>query len=1020
MPPLTRTMVVRKASIPYPTSPPPPPPPPPEIFGQQSHHHIDSTDIPPVPATTARSNAANNFEDIANPWSDDYSPKIDKSNNLPDLLRPGQSVPAPATPLISSNPSKDLPDILRPGWSGEATPRSSIGSDRSPDKEWWDDDDAALEEEARKQESRPLHVVNDTVPPPQPQPQVQAQPQAQPSLTVKRKPLPQSHSQPELNLELASNNPFRRASETYLEAPTNLPDWASHSSQQYPQDQTAPKSEHPNPLQSHSSTDRLGNLTLDDASTEKILIFPAPTVPPPPPPSQPPPPIPQLQAPLTPAPPPPAPAQVQPPQTYSNDNPRTAQDQPPPTPSPIPFAPSKQHQTVSTDDLLDRGQNNGSISLGDELKALPNAGQSSGISGPTEVSLLDDADEPRPQLPTRPVMQESDDMYAPPPGPPPHFAPVKPPRPAVVTSEHDLARMREQRNETYQIKHFTWYDPTSSRMRRSSMLIQNKNGPCPLLALVNALILGATEEMQAALDDALRLREQVTLGLIIETLMDELLTKAAMTPGLVLPDVDELNRFLMRLRTGMNANPRFAPARSATPNLMDADSTVGTAPPQYGIPAGTFESTSDINLYGSFNVKLLHGWLPRPGDRAAKAFARSAPTYEDAQAVQFGEEELEYKLSHGGLSENEQQVWEDITSIKLFLQMYSTQLTPYGLEALQSTLRPGEFAILFRNDHFSTIYKHPRNQRLFTLITDAGYAERDEVIWESLEDITGARSEFFSGEFASLSQGDSRHPIPHSQTAAANPQRSRTMNAANDIPRALTPQEQQEQHDADFAMALQLQEEEEQRMRQARVQRERENSGSGRGGQVPRNQGPRRSGQGIPIPLRNTPSTNDVRPVIPPRNSQPRNLAVNRPSDANAVDAPPAYEEAARAPMYVPPIGSPLHASSSHDLLGRGSAGTSTSNIHAQGQTTGVTGRGNSHRGPLAYTTQDSEPRPGTHRRRTSAYGENSEHWGHSSPEYSAGAFGPGYAFMSPSGSGADTRRRDPTRRNDEGPCTVM
>ena len=105
------------------------------------------------------------------------------------------------------------------------------------------------------------------------------------------------------------------------------------------------------------------------------------------------------------------------------------------------------------------------------------------------------------------------------------------------------------------------------------MLTQNKNGPCPLLALVNALILGATEDMQAALDDALRLREQVSLGLIIETLMDELLSRAAMVEGLQLPDVDELNRFLMRLRTGMNANPRFVPATESAPNLMDVMSS---------------------------------------------------------------------------------------------------------------------------------------------------------------------------------------------------------------------------------------------------------------------------------------------------------------------------------------------------------------------------------------------------------------------------------------------------------------
>lgn len=202
-------------------------------------------------------------------------------------------------------------------------------------------------------------------------------------------------------------------------------------------------------------------------------------------------------------------------------------------------------------------------------------------------------------------------------------------------------------------------------------------------------------------------------------------------------------------------------------------------------------------------------------------------------------------------------------------------------------------------------------------------------------------------------------------------------------------------------------------MRQAR------SSGSSQGGRGggQRNQGPRRSGQGIPIPLRsNAPVANEVRPAIPPRNVQ--RPPVNRPSDANAVDAPPAYEEAARTSPYVPPIGSPLHPSSSHDIYGRGSTSTSTTNVHAQGQTTGVTGRSSSYQNQQSfYANQDRDSRPGPHRRRTSAYGENTEQWGRNSPDYSAGAFGPSYAFMSP---GGESRRRDPTRRNDEGPCTIM
>lgn len=487
------------------------------------------------------------------------------------------------------------------------------------------------------------------------------------------------------------------------------------------------------------------------------------------------------------------------------------------------------------------------------------------------------------------------------------------------------------------------------------MLTQNKNGPCPLLALVNAMILGATEEMQATLDDALRLREQITLGLIIETLMDELLNRSMLCDGSALPEIDQLNMFLMRLRTGMNANPRFVPAAGAE---------IQISLPQ----AGVFELTSDIKLYNSFGVQLLHGWLPVPDEEVFAAFARSAPTYEDAQAVQFGEEELEYKLSssESGLTEQEQKLWQDIISIKQFLQAHPTQLTPHGLQSIKTALRSGEFAILFRNDHFSTIYKNPRDGSLYTLITDAGYAERDEIIWESLSDISGARSEFFSGDFQSVSHSDSntpepyRHPIPHSQTPAANPRRNMTSTyveqqtlSVGDRSDVTATAAQQAQSDADFAMALQLQEEEEQQMRRARqsqaVNNHSANSNTstrgagGSRGSVAISTSSRGRGQitgrrtasnnsNIPITLRgNRSSTHDEnRPTIPPRRQRD---GVTRPSDANDPDAPPAYEEATRSPAYAPPIGSPLHPHSSADLSAR--ASTSTTTVHATGQSSG-------------------------------------------------------------------------------------
>lgn len=1007
-------MVMRKSSLPFPASPPPPAA---EPLTSQSHLHVNSEDVPPIPSSIQRSNGSSMFEEMGNPWQDDYSPRRNEAtHDIPELLKPGSGRPGPRMEL----PKQEHPDVLRPGWSGEATPRSSLDSDRSPEKEekdWWDDDEDEQKDptDPEVKGSRELHVVNDTASP--------SEAAVLPSPGVKRKPVPTSplpHSSAFPARETTTSPPFAAAAlavspgREWNRRPSSpsaraQPDLASNNPYRRPSETLSAESmsdmkgkardQHPHPLRSSPSTDHLGRLALDDRHEEKQALPQIPSFAPPPPPMQAPPPIPILQEPLQP--------------THIGDSQQSWSFQRPiPSPSSS-FAPSNQHVTHFTNDLLDRGENDGSLLLQDELKAIPNNPTAPEPAIQPEVSLLEE-EEPLPPKPPRPVRQESAEMYLPPPGPPPgyistsHAPPVKPPRPAVVTSEHDLARMREQRNETYQIKHFNWFDMRTSKMRRSSMLTQNKNGPCPLLALVNALILGATEEMQAALDDALRLREQVSLGLIIETLMDELISRAALMEGLQLPDVDELNRFLMRLRTGMNANPRFVPASKSAPNLMDVDTPTTSTAQQPQTLAGTFEPTQDIKLYSSFKVKLLHGWLPQPGDSAAVAFARSAQTYEDAQAVQFGEEELEYKLSSGGLTEQEQQVWEDITSIKQFFQAYSTQLTPYGLGTIKGALEPGEFAILFRNDHFSSIYMNPRDQRLYTLVTDAGFADRDEIIWESLEDISGARTEYFSGDFQPVSHGDTSHPMPHSMTSAANPGSSRNQLAPNyDFgDPGMTPQ-QQEQADMDFALALQMQEEEEQAQRRSRAQ-----SQANRGGpsNTP-NRGARRSQGNIPIPLRSNPG-GEVRPIIPPRNQNTnRNQAVNRPADADQADAPPAYEEAATQRPYIPPIGSPLHPSSSTDLpLGR--ATTSTSSVNAQGQTTGVT------QSPMyraaSYGGVDARPGP-RHTRRTSAYGDNNQAW---TSDHSAGAFGPSYAFLSPSGADAGRRRTSDGRIDRD--CTVM
>lgn len=94
-------------------------------------------------------------------------------------------------------------------------------------------------------------------------------------------------------------------------------------------------------------------------------------------------------------------------------------------------------------------------------------------------------------------------------------------------------------------------------MIKAPILVQNKNGPCPLLALINALVLQADTTSQPPIVKALQTREQISLGLLIEAVFEELITRLG--PEASLPDIEALAQFLTMLHTGMNVNPRLTP-----------------------------------------------------------------------------------------------------------------------------------------------------------------------------------------------------------------------------------------------------------------------------------------------------------------------------------------------------------------------------------------------------------------------------------------------------------------------------
>ncbi|KAF3800193.1 hypothetical protein GCG54_00003720 [Colletotrichum gloeosporioides] len=422
----------------------------------------------------------------------------------------------------------------------------------------------------------------------------------------------------------------------------------------------------------------------------------------------------------------------------------------------------------------------GAQNKGKGKAAAPVAAAAIVEDGPIDDWNLVDAPAPAPAPPSKPVEaatpkpQSNENLIdTDEPEPAEKAPPALPPRNDEEHPPRQPPRPVDGKSETYQIKNINWFDHSAEKNPRTSpILVQNANGPCPLVALVNALTLTTPASVSdTALVQVLRSREQISLGYLLDAVFDELMSERRTHEDTSLPDVSELYGFLKGLHTGMNVNPRFIP----TPDIVKAfkrTSLTHLHPTERDdlIP-GTFEDTTEMALYAAFAIPLIHGWLPPKSDPAYGAFERQAASFEDVQTLLFLDEELQEKL--GSLTEEEEQVYSDIQYIKAFLESSATQLTPCGLDVITKAMKPGSVAILFRNDHFSTLYRHPSTQQLLVLVTDAGYVSHDEIVWESLADVNGERTEYYSGDFRIVggqqAQSTSRGPQTGGQRSQGRP-----------------------------------------------------------------------------------------------------------------------------------------------------------------------------------------------------------------------------------------------------------
>jgi hypothetical protein len=304
------------------------------------------------------------------------------------------------------------------------------------------------------------------------------------------------------------------------------------------------------------------------------------------------------------------------------------------------------------------------------------------------------------------------------------------------------------------------------------VVLQDRNGPCPLLAMANVLSLRG--ECTIPLTNAqLQLTTAEALGNLIATAaLEKLQTASELVRDQLIADVLAT---IPKLRDGMDVNIRF------------------DAPDSH-------ELTPDTTLLDVLNIRMVHGWVADPSCDGPCAVAlrsnsynslvnglielceqRSPPTpppsstaapptsaTDDAAApssetvVQSPSNKAD-ALEEGASASPVSVPTRDSPApapprskesdgiavyereIRDWLQNTATQLTVTGLAALAQCLGEDEFAILFRANHFAVVasrFDTIRQQRMpFLLITDVVLASRGSH-WESLEDLDGANTRF--------------------------------------------------------------------------------------------------------------------------------------------------------------------------------------------------------------------------------------------------------------------------------------
>nr|XP_035978844.1 ubiquitin carboxyl-terminal hydrolase MINDY-1 isoform X2 [Halichoerus grypus] len=251
-------------------------------------------------------------------------------------------------------------------------------------------------------------------------------------------------------------------------------------------------------------------------------------------------------------------------------------------------------------------------------------------------------------------------------------------------------RAQQPELDFYCVKWIPW------KGERTPIITQSSNGPCPLLAIMNILFLQWKVKLPPQ-------KEVITSDELMAHLGDCLLSikPQEKSEGLQLnfqQNVDDAMTVVPKLATGLDVNVRFT-------GVSD------------------FEYTPECSIFDLLGIPLYHGWLVDPQSPEAVSAVGKLSYNQLVEKIITCKHSSDTNLVTEGLIAEQ------------FLESTAAQLTYHGLCELTAAAKEGELSVFFRNNHFSTMTKHKGH--LYLLVTDQGFLQEEQVVWESLHNVDG-------------------------------------------------------------------------------------------------------------------------------------------------------------------------------------------------------------------------------------------------------------------------------------------